>query len=391
MRIDGITNYALQTASTQKPQHISVEMPNTNDLRDSVSISELGKRLTMNRTKRTNRLTGGNSEVQSVAELMSKSLANVESTLERMQELTQKAANDDLTALDRINMQIEFEELREKLSGASAKMNEEFAKISGQKVDKPYTNLLNESPDGTKLLERARKRLLRGEDWDVAEAYAYRFDEETGEEIQGVWVTGKSMTHFIDGHELLTVKDKINGTDTVNLMSSRTVKEGIERVEEQLTQVKDMREKFSSFLMSYNGEDLGEGVSVKDLAENERQNKFDTVLGIMEFQDTRSNPKLITPTNGMGFMFSRIDKLFGEIAGKLSADIISETVEDARNVDYSQGFPVGASFVMTGANYARMPTPEELEAIIRDGKTLDGYDIYNSGREKFMSLPSQEN
>ena len=327
MRIDGITNYALQTASTQKPQHISVEMPNTNDLRDSVSISELGKRLTMNRTKRTNRLTGGNSEVQSVAELMSKSLANVESTLERMQELTQKAANDDLTALDRINMQIEFEELREKLSGASSKMNEEFARISGQKVDKPYTNLLNESPDGTKLLERARERLLRGEDWDVAEAYAYRFDEETGEEIQGVWVTGKTMTHFIDGHELLTVKDKINGTDTVNLMSSRTAKEGIERVEEQLTQVKDMREKFSSFLMSYNGEDLGEGVKVKDLAESERQNKFDTVLGIMEFQDARSKPKLVTPTNGMGFMFSRIDELFGEIAGKLSAMAVSEDVD----------------------------------------------------------------
>ena len=97
---------------------------------------------------------------------------------------------------------------------------------------------------------------MRGEDWNVAEAYGIKYDEETGEEISGYWVTDEKMTRFIDGSEVLTVKDKINGSDTINLMSSVTAKKGIERVEEQLTRVKDMREKFSSFIMSYNGEDL---------------------------------------------------------------------------------------------------------------------------------------
>ena len=32
---------------------------------------------------------------------------------------------------------------------------------------------------------------MRGEDWDVAEAYGHQYDEETGEEISGYWVTGK--------------------------------------------------------------------------------------------------------------------------------------------------------------------------------------------------------
>lgn len=44
-------------------------------------------------------------------------------------------------ALDRINMQIEYEKLRESLAGASLKMNEGLANISGQKVDEPYTCL----------------------------------------------------------------------------------------------------------------------------------------------------------------------------------------------------------------------------------------------------------
>ena len=321
---------------------------------------------------------------------MSKSLSKVESTLEKMQELVKKASNTDLTALDRINMQIEYEELRETLAGASAKMNEGLAQISGQKVDKPYTNLTNASPDGTKVLERARDRLMRGEDWDVAEAYGIKYDEETGEEISGYWVTGKKMTRFIDGSELSTVKDKINATDTVNLMSSLTAKEGIERVEEQLTRVKDMREKFSSFIMSYNGEDLDSGVKVKDLDKFERQNKFDSVLGIMEFQGARlglpeyahSEPKLITPTNGMGFMFSRIDDMFSDIAGKLAATPIFEEVEDAKYVDYAQGNPIAATAVITGVHTARMPTIEELEAIIQAGKSLDGYNLDDTDRKK---------
>ena len=174
MQINGLTSYTAQMPNLQRTHHTSITIPNTNDLQDSVSISELGKRINMTRTHKSNRLTGGSSQVQDVAELMSKSLSKVESTLEKMHELVKKASNTDLTALDRINMQIEYEELRESLAGASLKMNEGLAQISGQKVDKPYTNLTNESPDGTKVLERARDRLMRGEEWNVAEAYGIK-------------------------------------------------------------------------------------------------------------------------------------------------------------------------------------------------------------------------
>ena len=137
MQINGLNSYTTQISPSKHTHHTTLTIPDTNDLQDSVSISELGKRISMNRTHKSARLTGGSSQVQSVAELMSKSLARVESTLEKMHELTKKASNTDLTELDRINMQIEYEELRE--------------------------------------------------------TYAHQFDEETGEEISGCWVTGKKM------------------------------------------------------------------------------------------------------------------------------------------------------------------------------------------------------
>lgn len=144
-----------------------------------------------------------------------------------------------------------------------------------------------------------------------------------------------------------------------------------------------MREKFSSFIMSYDGEDLDSGVKVKDLDESQRKGKFDSVIGIVEFHGAaldlpeyaHSEPKLITPTNAMGFMFSRIDEMFGDIAGKLAASPIHEGVDDAGLVDYAQGYPVVTGPVMTGANSARLPTAEELEALIQDGKSLDGYNL----------------
>ena len=37
---------------------------------------------------------------------------------------------------------------------------------------------------------------------------------------------------------------------------------------------------------------------------------------------------------------------------------------------------------MTGANSARLPTVEELEALIRDGKSLDGYELDNTEQKE---------
>lgn len=179
-------------------------------------MSELGKRLSMRKTDKAGRLTGGNQQVQKIAELMSKSLSNVESTLEKMQELTRKASADNLTARD---------------------------------------------------------RLMRGEDWDVAEAYQRAFDEKTGMEYQGA-ANGPQFAH--------------------------------------------------------------------------------------------SEPKLITPTNELGFMFSRIDDMFSDIAGKLAASPISEHVTEAMGVGH-------AAFVdISRVGYSiQIQQAEEIRAMLQEADIIE--------------------
>ena len=84
----------------------------------------------------------------------------------------------------------------------------------------------------------------------------------------------------------------------------------------------------------------------------------------------------------MGFMFSRIDEMFGDIAGKLAESPIHEGVDDARFVNYANGNPVMIESVMTWANSAQLSTAEELEALIQDGKSLDGYNIDNTEQKE---------
>ena len=81
-------------------------------------------------------------------------------------------------------------------------------------------------------------------------------------------------------------------------------------------------------------------------------------------------------------MFSRIDEMFGDIAGKLAASPIHEGVDDARFVNYANGNPVMIESVMTWANSAQLSTAEELEALIQDGKSLDGYNIDNTEQKE---------
>lgn len=84
-------------------------------------------------------------------------------------------------------------------------------------------------------------------------------------------------------------------------------------------------------------------------------------------------------------MFSRIDEMFGDIAGKLAASLIHEGVDDARFVNYANGSPVMIESVMTWANSAQLSTAEELEALIQDGKSLDSYISITQNRKKIHS------
>lgn len=318
MQIHNITNYTTRITSQTSPEHIQPLQPARNDSQDTIAISELGRRLSI---RKSHKLTGGPSNVSEVASLMSKSLAKFDQTLTKMSELTRKASQDKLTALDRINMQIEYEELREELAGAENELNDGLAKLSGHKPKEPKdTPEIEVIGDNRKLLERARDRLINGEDWNIAEKWEYtgEYNEDGDFKITGGgWIRD-------DDEGAPTVRDKIRSSGSVDLMGSVSAKEGIERIDDELAEVRDMRDYFSSFLMGYDGEDLDNGPKLSDLPEELRTNGFDTVLGIMYENPFDNTFNLTRPSNQMGYIFVKITDMFRDVAGRLAGGVIDE-------------------------------------------------------------------
>ena len=328
MQIQSLTNYTANILSKKYNAQNPITQTNKNDFQDSVSISELGQRLSINKGRK---ISGGTSDIKEAASLMSKTLSGFEKTLEEMNELTKKASKNNLTALERIDMQIKFEELRENLAGASTKLNEGLAKISGQKtkslsdtsheIENPF-----ESDNPIKiertLLERARDRLMKGEDWNVAEIFNPKYEISDDGHYK---ITGGTFEKIDDSGEP-TVLEKIDATDTVNLMSSVTAKRGLERIENELNDVKHLRDRFSSFLMDYDGEDLDGQLQLSDLPAEDQINKFQTALGIMLKDPDTETFKLVQPINRMGYMFTKIESMFEKVSSKLAGSMISENI-----------------------------------------------------------------
>ena len=143
---------------------------------DIIDISEIGKRLSFRSDNVSlldrNRAAGAKDPI---LQLMDKSMSEVESVLEQMKELAEAALNPNLDITDRLNMQIQMEELRNRLGEATNAMSNRLARMSGQDIDIGKLQVRSAFPNGNHpdderaMLERARDRALRGEAWDVAE------------------------------------------------------------------------------------------------------------------------------------------------------------------------------------------------------------------------------
>lgn len=345
MQINGFKEFSLQIDTlksykdSDKRNNISVQNYQTQNKNfDTASISELGKRLNIRSTQKTDKsnLTGKAGEV---ANLMSKSLSKFQEIFEKMYDLTQKASQDNLTSIERINSQIEMENLRNDLSEASWKLNEDFSMLSGHKPVKTLSEIANNelqlrsekfNGDTRNVLERAKDRILNGEEWDIAENYI----EFVSSSEDGELKVTDSKWMVSNDEEAITVSDKIKASGTINLMSSSTAKDGLKQIENEIMGVNHMRENFSSFLMDYTGDDLEKGLKVSELPTlEEQQGKFDSILGIMQEayfnRDTGefTPPELVHPNNKLAFMFQRIDRLFNKVSGNLAGNFISEDVE----------------------------------------------------------------
>ena len=103
--------------------------------------------------------------------LMDKSIAEVGGILEQMRSLSELAEDEELTELDRIDMQIDMQRLQNKLAVATRKMS---LRMSGQDGnDSNMEEFVHNN--GIDRLLRARERILNGEKWDAAETYEAQY------------------------------------------------------------------------------------------------------------------------------------------------------------------------------------------------------------------------
>jgi hypothetical protein len=238
---------------------------------------------------------------------MDKSIKEVDSILEKMKALAAAAQSDKLTKLDRMEMQIEMEDLRKDLREAMTASHLELAEMLGIEKGPLYSGSMElKSPalpgeDERSVLQRARDRLVKGEEWNVAEAYEV-IESEDGERAGGQWVVLNDTDDTGDPtvrkkREIdLTVRQKLEKSNTIILMDAKSAAEGVERLEEEIGKVDQMHKKFTRFAQKYQSESSDKaGTDVADI--------------------------LKTPKGGM---FESIERLFKGLLGRLAGGVVSE-------------------------------------------------------------------
>jgi len=241
---------------------------------DTLFLSDIGKRLSFNVNKaplldgkqKTDRIT------DPLLQLVDRNMARVEGILKEMHELAIAAQDTKLSDLERLNMQVEFEELREQLSVMPRNL---LAQSRGQptvsreptlfdSVRNPeiFSNDTFTRGNGTNLFDRMRERIINGEKWNVREVYAHKtFSTDAGIVEGGKWhVIDDSNKNILQkefdidengvffkakpsdtGKVVRTVREELELYTPVILMDAKSAAEGAELIEQQINRVQKWR------------------------------------------------------------------------------------------------------------------------------------------------------
>jgi hypothetical protein len=97
------------------------------------------------------------------------SISKVGGILEQMKNVANLAQDDSLSDLDRIDLQIQMERLQKNLLGETAKFRMRREGKSEKEIAELLAYIYEEDPDS--MLQRARNRIINGEEWDVRETF----------------------------------------------------------------------------------------------------------------------------------------------------------------------------------------------------------------------------
>ncbi|MCL2010416.1 MAG: hypothetical protein FWG71_07705 [Synergistaceae bacterium] len=292
MQINGVNEFFSRIASLNGSAGVRGNsfspalIPQGKAAHDSLLLSDVGKKLSLDVNKAP--LLSGSRVNDPVLIATEKYLSEAETILTRMHELATAAQDGKLTGLDRINMQIEMEELRKELMVVEfdykakvdgtisyaelGRMNEKLYKLLFDEKSNP---LAWERGDDTTLLGRARDRIMRGEKWDVKEAFVPFgiVDKELvyDKEPTGVFITSSNGISYsetllkieggrwtvIDDESIVnaslipTVREQLERGNTIILMDAKSAADGVKRLEEDIEAVRKLRDNYTKTVSSY--------------------------------------------------------------------------------------------------------------------------------------------
>ena len=254
--------------------------PQAQPARDFLLLSDLGKKLSLTlREKDLSSLierptTDPADSLPSWAQPIDKVLSQTIDILERMQKLAVAAQDKKLTDLDRIEMQIEIEDLKSNLKAVPRNLLRKELQVERVSLQETYAAFFEDGSesfgDYSSVLERARDRILNGQEWDVREAWSRGgfirvTRDENGEEVQEVgasnawhvvddrnvvtrvWQEGKYI--YVDsGRKVPTVRERLEKASPVVVMDAQSAAEGVGYLENRIASVRKFREQLPELI-----------------------------------------------------------------------------------------------------------------------------------------------
>jgi hypothetical protein len=248
---------------------------------DSLSLSDIGAKLRFNGGESSSLIGKQKIELTDSlppwAQRVDKAMSQAIDILEKMHALAIAAQDKKLSDLDRVEMQIEIEDLRTNLMAMpkSLRTGKPVARL--EEVPMVVSLFLSggdySSGDYSSVLGRMRERIMNGQEWDVREAWCpdgftrVTYDDN-GDEVWEIFeanawyvVDDRNVLTYREGEivdsgkKVLTVREKLEWRSPVVVMDAESAAKGTAHLEKQIASIQRWREQLPANLTKLSTED----------------------------------------------------------------------------------------------------------------------------------------
>jgi hypothetical protein len=217
---------------------------------DTLFLSDIGKKLSFGTEKAplldaVRKTNNSDPITDPLLKQKDKYLSQQIDILEKMHKLATAAQDKNLTDLERVEMQLQFEELRKDLNETAGMPRGYWTK---EAASGDFTKLFG---DGSSVVERMRDRIMNGEEWNVREAWS---------DHQGKWVVVNDDNANVlkargsddgtvkvedTGKTVPTVREALEKQTSIVFMDADSAANGAKLLEQKINDVQKSRDKIA--------------------------------------------------------------------------------------------------------------------------------------------------